>query len=443
MRKIILLKTFILLFLFSSCGGRDGRSGNPSPVPEAGGEAVIKSDTPLDATVKIYFENTLSMDGYINGNTNFKDVFRELLVAVDNENQIDLETEFYLLNNELTPTNFGVENTKIPEKLTPLSTSGKGNKGSSNFEEILNTVLQNQEGDVISVIMADFIYSPQGETDTPSALNKLRTYTQDAFLKAVNQNNALETRIYGFTSVFNGTYYDINNKHIQGVKSRPYYYFVIAPANLMPVFAENIATQLKKAPGYQNEALFTSANFSSIPTEILTATANNGRIKARGRDIEVVSYPKRGDLEFAVLADLTELPVDNDYLLDKDNFKLNNPEFSIKDIGLVKAKNIEFSELAPLKIDPSTLVKINKKKFTHAILFRADGMVSEDLKFTLKKKIPTWVRSAHSNDDRQIRNDSLEQTKTFGFGHLVEGISRAYKQQSGNDEYFNISIPVK
>ena len=144
------------------------------------------------------------MDGYINGNTAFKDVFRDLLVAVDNENDVDLETDFYLINNKLTPTNFGVDNIKISEKLSPNSTANKGNKGSSNFEEILNAVLQNQEGDVISVIMADFIYSPEGEPDVPSALNKLRTYTQNAFLKAGKQNPDLVTRIYGFSSDFKG-----------------------------------------------------------------------------------------------------------------------------------------------------------------------------------------------------------------------------------------------
>ncbi len=439
MHKTILFKFFILLFLFSCDRGTSDNTEEASKPPITG----ITKTTPLNATVKIYFENTLSMDGYINGNTNFKDVFRELLVATDNENDIDLETEFYLLNNELTPTNFGVDNTKISEKLTPKSTAGKGNKGSSNFEEILNNVLLNQDGDVISVIMADFIYSPEGEPHTRSALNKLRTYTQDVFLKAVNQNNDLETRVYSFTSDFNGTYYDINNKHIQGVKSRPYYYFVIAPRNLMPVFADKIANQLKDAPGYQNEALFTSANFNSIPTEILTATANNGRIKARGQDLEVVAYPKKGNLEFTVLADLTKLPVNDKYLLNKNNYNLANPEFFIKDIGLVKGKNIDFSQQGLIKMDPSTLVSINNKNFTHAILFSGDGMVSEDLKIALKKRIPDWIKTAHSNNDQKIRNDSLEQTKTFGFGHLVEGVSRAYEQQSGNDEYFKLTIPVK
>ena len=115
MHKTLLPKIFILLFLMASCGNGersrgDNQKSSPNPNPIA--KVPIKQHTPLDATVKIYFENTLSMDGYINGNTNFKDVFRELLVAVDNENQIDLETEFYLVNNELTREDFGVENIK-------------------------------------------------------------------------------------------------------------------------------------------------------------------------------------------------------------------------------------------------------------------------------------------------------------------------------------------
>ena len=253
---------FLALLIATAC-----RREQKEDSPDAKGINPPQPILPLDATVKIYFENTLSMDGYIKGNTGFKDVLRELLVAVDNANDIDLTTEFYLINNELTPTSFGVKSIKISEKLTPSSTANKGDKGSSNFEEVLNEVLQNQEGDVISVIMADFIYSPEGEPDTPSALNKLRTYTKNAFSKALKQNGAIETRIYHFTSDFNGIYYDINNKDIQGVNTRPYYYFVIAPANLMFTFAQNIAPQLKKTMGYKNEALFTATEYNSISTK--------------------------------------------------------------------------------------------------------------------------------------------------------------------------------
>jgi hypothetical protein len=64
MRKTFLLKIFIVLFLFSSSGGRNGQSEKTSSISESEGKAPeITPETPLDATVKIYFENTLSMDG--------------------------------------------------------------------------------------------------------------------------------------------------------------------------------------------------------------------------------------------------------------------------------------------------------------------------------------------------------------------------------------------
>ena len=415
-------------------GERDKKKHNPS-LPEKS-----KVSIPDNATVKIYFENTLSMDGYINGNTDFKNVFRDLLVAVENEDDIDFNTEFFLINDKLTQTDFGVETTQISEKLTPQSTAGKGNKGSSDFEEILDKILENQKGDAISIIMADFIYSPKGESNVPSALDKLKTYTQDAFLKA-GKDEDIDTRIYRFRSDFHGIYYDYNNRKIAKIEERPFYYIVIGPKNLMTLFNSEIASQLKDNSDFENEALFTAANFNSIPIKVITS-GNNGRIKTRGGDLEVISYPRSGNLEFIALVDLEKLPVSQSYILDRKNYKLSNPEFSINEVGEVKGKNIEFSKSGVLKMDPSTLVDIKGKEYTHAIKFSADGLVSENLNFSLQKRIPQWVEKVNSDDDREIKSDSLEQTKTFSFGHLVSGISEAYEQQSGSNKYFNITIPV-
>ena len=439
MKQFIATSLLCVFFIaFTSCNGRGGdrdkKKHNPS-LPEKS-----KVSIPDNATVKIYFENTLSMDGYINGNTAFKDVFRDLLVAVENEDDIDFNTEFFLINDKLSQTDFGVEITKISEELTPQSTAGKGNKGSSDFEEILDKILENQNGDAISIIMADFIYSPKGESNVPSALNKLKTYTKDAFLKA-GKDEDIDTRIYRFRSDFHGIYYDYNNRKIAKIEERPFYYIVIGPKNLMTLFNSEIASQLKDNSDFENEALFTAANFNSIPIKVITS-GNNGRIKTRGGDLEVISYPRSGNLEFIALVDLEKLPVSQSYILDGENYKLSNPEFGINEVGVVKGKNIKFSKSGVVKMDPSTLVDIKGEKYTHAIKFSADGLVSENLNFSLQKRIPHWVEKANSDDDREIKSDSLEQTKTFSFGHLVSGISEAYEQQSGSNKYFNITIPV-
>jgi len=441
MSKIYFIKFLILsLFINVACEGGRG-SGNSDEVATTVSMVPIinEKDLPLDTTVKIYFENTLSMDGYINGNTDFKDVFRELLVAVDNEDKIDFETEFYLINDKLVKEDFNVKTTKIADALSKKVIS-KGSRGTSNFENVLNTVLENQSGDVISIVMADFIYSPGKETNTPSALNKLKTYTKEAFLKAGIDSKNLETRIYRFTSSFDGIYYDINDKHISGISKRPYYYFVIAPSELMNVFEKEISPQLKRNSSFENELVLSPKYFETIPYEVLTATSNNGRINPRN-GIEIIDYPHKGNLEFSVALDLKNLPVDDNYILDKANYQVNN-NLKLKDLGVLQGKTILFKDGGKVPIHASDLRKIQGNGFTHVAIFKVDGLLSEDLQFSLKKNIPTWVSVVNSNDDRGIKIDSLEKTKTFGFSSLVIGVSEAYKQKTGGNEYFKIKIPV-
>ncbi len=441
--KHLIAASIVYMFFFSliSCkgdsdSGNDSTSNPPKVKPIAAPKGPL---APLDATVKIYFENTLSMDGYIEGNTDFKDVFRELLVAVDNESNIDFETEFYLINDKLVKEDFNVETTKIADALSKKVIS-RGSRGTSNFENVLNTVLENQSGDVISIVMADFIYSPGKETNTPSALNKLKTYTKEAFLKAGIDSNNLETRIYRFTSSFDGIYYDINDRHISGISKRPYYYFVIAPSELMNVFEKEISPQLKRNTTFENEVILSSKYFETIPYKVLTATSNNGRINLLN-GIEIIDYPHQGNLEFSVALDLKNLPVGDNYILDKSNYQVNN-NIKLKDLGVLQGKTILFKDGGKVRIRPSDLIKLRGNGFTHVAIFKVDGLLSDDVQLSLKKNIPNWVSNINSNDDRDIKTDPLEQTKTFGFSSLVIGVSEAYQQKTGGFEYFQIKIPV-
>ena len=441
-----LTNIIICILIIASCG-RDNKNngaggtnakdliGNPDttsgkPVP-----------TPKNSDVKIYYENSKSMDGYIRKNTDFKDVLRELLVAIDNNENIASSANFYLINNDLQKTDFGVESVKIADELTPNSTDGIGNKSFSDFEKILNTILQNQDKNTISIVIADFIYSPN-ESNIPSSLNKLKTYTKDAFLKAIKDNNQLEARIFRFYSDFNGIYYDINNKEISGIDKRPYYYFMIADSKLMQELNDKIASQLKEMDGYHNEALFTTNVYSNIPRKILSTTSTNGRLRVRNNNLEIISYTKDKFIEFVVLFDFSNLPMNNNFLMNKENYESNPDTFSIVDIGVKEGKRINFQESGSTNIKPSDLVAIKGKRYTHAVKFKTNGTVSNDLEFSLNKKIPSWVNKYHSRDDRNIKNDSIEKLKTFGFKSLVEGISEAYLLNR-EDKYFRTSISIE
>lgn len=442
MNKNHFIKYILLVFILIACGRNKDKTDDNSLSDEEKSE--LKDFLPQEAKVKIYFENTLSMDGYINGNTDFKNVLRELLVAVDNEDKINFDTEFFLVNNKLIQEDFGVESIKITEKLNPKSTANKGNKGSSDFEEIIDEVLQNHSEDAITIITADFIYSPKGEPDTPSALSKLKTYTENAFLKATSDHNDLETRIYWFESSFNGTYYNIDDKSVSGINKRPYYYFVIASSSLMRYFEENIGAKLKKNITYKEDAFFTTENYKdNISYTILNSTAANGRLRVNNNRLKIYGYPKQGNLQFTILLNLKNVPLSNDFLKNPKNYTINNPDFYINKIGVVRNKDIIFDDMTSTQIIGADYIPIKDQNFTHAIQFETEGMVKDNLNFSLRKKIPTWVENIHSENDRNILSDSLEQNKTFGFLKLVEGISDAYINKSSDEYYFNIEISIE
>src|SRR5690606_14440167 len=116
--------------------------------------------------------------------------------------------------------------------------------------------------------------------------------------------------------------------------------------------------------------------------------------------------------------------------------------FSMQDIGKINGKKIHFGAMGTKNIDPSSLVKMGKDKFTHAFLISATGRVAENLRFNLRKTIPSWVQELNSNDDQLIQNDSLEQTKTFSLSSLVMGVSEAYSDVGNGDVYFEKRIPL-
>lgn len=442
------IKYILLVFMLIACK-RDNANKDNSIVDQHSEkgktvQAKTQKAQPQEAKVKIYFENTLSMDGYINGNTDFKNVLRELLVAVDNEDELNFDTEFFLVNNKLIQEDFGGESIKITEKLNPKSTSNKGNKGSSDFEEVIDEVLQNHSEDDITIITADFIYSPKGEPDTPSALSKLKTYTENAFLKATSKFEGLETRIYQFESSFNGTYYDIDNKSISGINNRPYYYFVIASSSLMSFFDENVGEELKKNATFQNEVFFTKAKYTEgINFHVLTSTAKNGRFRFMSGKLKIFNYPENDSLKFTVLMDFDNLPLSNSYLMNPNNYLLNNSNFRVKNIGLKKNKKINFKGETPIKITEVDYSSIKNQNYTHAIQFEVQGKENSVLGFSLNKRIPIWVENINSKNDRNILLDSLEQKKTFGFLNLVEGISDAYLKKSDENHFFEIKIPIE
>jgi hypothetical protein len=133
-----------------------------------------------------------------------------------------------------------------------------------------------------------------------------------------------------------------------------------------------------------------------------------------------------------LVVDFSNLPVDQNYLLSKNNYKINNGDYLIKDI-VPYDKNI---------LKPNSLVKLerNTQIPTHIFIIESNSNKYSDLNFSLKKNVPQWIYDLSTNDDSTIKS---EVNQTFGIKYLAEGIFEAYENSSRNKNYITLTINIK
>ena len=169
----------------------------PAPIPAHppmdGTNAVLKVKTNKvnlkNYQVNFYMENSASMDGYVNGNTYFKDVLGKMIVSSHHSCK---GTDLYFINNQV----YKADKSAIDfiQMLNP-SKIKIGNVGSTDVNLIFRNILKETKKNVISILFSDCIYSV---TDVNSQLDNAKNATTDAFLTALSKDNSLATIVLQF-----------------------------------------------------------------------------------------------------------------------------------------------------------------------------------------------------------------------------------------------------
>lgn len=109
--------------------------------------------------VNFYMENSGSMDGYVNGTTEFKDVLGKMIVS---SHHYCRETGFYFVNKDVYEVNGAAIN--FIQMLNP-SKIKVGNVGSTDINQIYRNILERTKKHTISVLFSDCIYSVSNVTN--------------------------------------------------------------------------------------------------------------------------------------------------------------------------------------------------------------------------------------------------------------------------------------
>ncbi|TDE04277.1 hypothetical protein [Flavobacterium sandaracinum] len=399
------------------------------------------SGPPKNYFVNIYIENSGSMNGYVNGNTQFKGAIRDLLVMLKyyyGEKNINID----FINSTIYPTQIHGDIVTFSKSLN-TKTFKIGNTYDSNLNNIFNQILNKTAKDTISILLSDCIYSIQG-SKTEDLLSDQKSLTKDAFLTKFKSKERLATSIVKLTSEFNGTYYDKENKKTQlSGQLRPYYITIMATDIAMNNFNENIKLVKGKVEGFENKYNLTLNNYSQgIYFSVINTNEYSGRFKPdkdfsgdgsiKGIEDVKINDRNSSSLIFTVAVDMSSIPVEYSYIEDYRNYSIKNANYKIKGIHPFTEKNIQPNSL-------NMLAKASANP-THYIVFESTAPNFTNLTFTLKKQIPSWVYETNTNDDSNLTQNS---NKTFGIKYLIEGINEAYETESKNNDYFELTINIK
>lgn len=384
----------------------------------------------------IYLENSGSMYGYLAGNTAFKDALMDLCSRFRRKEE---SINFFFVNDQIHPIEGKLED--FMKYLRPDKLRRIGNIGSSNVGDILDMVLDSVVSKKeVAILSSDFIFSLKNSKDIENQLT-----TQKYGITNIIVQHQLKKDGYGFLiiqgrSLFDGYYYDFKNKQRRIKKDRPYYTWIIAPVDKILKFENDY--DIKSLRGYQNHATIFDSKSLDIPYfSILAETGKIGDFRKKDRksavikEITNISYDHRKErsFQFSVAIDLSMIPVYDDYFIDAGNYSIESSQGN------------EFA----FKIVPISSVDINNrdekliKSSTHIVQISSSSISTGDqeLVFSLKKVLPSWLQDASTLDDADIEETS---TQTFGLEYLVAGIVDAFKPVAEAEaEEFYFRIPIK
>lgn len=444
MKKIIVL-IFVALFI-ASCNNnqrKDGNKSNNEYVDIPSSFVVLPQISP---TVNVYIENSGSMDGYVNGNTEFKGAIRDLLVLLKHYYGTEEKIKVHFINSRIRQTDTQIDLATFATNINQIWSVQGENRRSSNLNNIFKMILDKTDKETISILFSDCIYSIQGR-DAEGLLSDEKSLTKDAFLSRWRQDSLkLATTIVKMKSKFTGTYWDKdNNPTFLNGNQRPYYITIIGNNDVMLDFNSKIPLEQDRIEGFDNKYVISTGSTDKLYYSVLISTDNVGRFKPsrnqstreyihgiEGIDMKTRNRNEGGNnnFAFAVAVDLKNVPAEEDYMLSSENYTFEDKNFRIKDIKPIDKNNINASDW----------LKISSANPTHLIALEAIGTAISDVKVSLKKQMPKWIEQTNIIDDKDI-NNNLE--KTFGIKYLVEGITEAYQIIYPEDKcFFEFEIKI-
>lgn len=365
--------------------------------------------------VKVYMENTKSMDGYVSGGAQFKETVYRYLTDLQVSGACDSLSLNYI-NSRLLPQQEDLS--AYVKNLTPASFSAKRDLNEdSDCNQQLGGILSWLEPRDVAIYISDCVLSPGSQANASDFVLGQEVDLMRRFTMELSENPSLGVVVYQLDSEFSGEFFNRENSRgrLEGVV-RPYYIWLIGPGDALS------ALEAHAQPGGSADRRnrFVATLGSSVGgCEVLGAAGKRGTVDVDRRDKSYIRKAKpdgRGDFQFTLGVNLNGLSLlGYDYLLDEENYEVISEE------------------------DYRLRVLLDKtgQKYTHWLQVSWEGeraFRKTTVGVRLQRRFPSWVSGL--NDDEglvyQQHDDPAALRQTYGINALLQGVWKAYTTEARN-----------
>lgn len=345
--------------------------------------------------LKVYVENSGSMDAYMCAGSNLKDAVFDY---VSDLKRLTTSCSLYYINSKIIPYN-GKLNSYIKD-LTPQSFArAGGNRGNTDLRDIIEKIIRANGKQTVSVFVSDCILDiPENAIDF---FGNCQVSIKNTFNEALSANPDLGVEIIKLDSKFDGYWYCGHNRELLRDAKRPYYIWIIGSQKYLAEFnkkvpVENIIGGIKEYSAY--------AAPQKIPFDM-------------NRSTYVTNHS--GKINVEILVNLRGSLQSSDLYKNTAQYKSANPsQVTVISVCEITDASSPYSHVITLEIDNPETLKLETLTFSYPYL-------------------ATWVSNS---DDTTGTNVKENLDRTTGLMALIKGIAEAYKNST---TYGSVSFELK
>lgn len=419
------LAAIVLTGLFlASC--RQRPSVPPIPAQNAqlttSAEGVTKTQ-PNPSVVNVFVENSGSMDGYVQGVTEFEQAVYSYISDIKNNSVVCSQMNLYYINSNKIQQPDDVAD--FINKLEPAEFRRRGgNRQTTDLSNIIRDVIQDQQENEINLLISDCVFSPGRGRAAQAYLVNQQIGIKGHISNKLKQSPNFAVVIYQLQSMFEGRYYNCYDSPTTIKDQRPFYILIFGDRNRLSALIKNVPSNKIKGSGVLHS--YYISNMTEHPEYSVLVTPKIGSFKPDPKDakhsILNAKIDKRNPINpftISIGVDFSDFLLDDDYIRDISNFTCNN-----------KSYNLEISKNTGSQSIYSHIVKL---ALNSNIISRGRIDIS------LNKYRCSWADDMTDEDGENINAGDAMQ-KTFGLKYMIDGIYEAY---SDNNYYATFSINIK